>query len=105
MVKLSIKNLGYCLLFSLIFVMLYIIYNIMNKPMREGVVFTPYDNAKLFTKPWSNFCIPPPPSCDKNLLERPASIGSPPIGCHCKGVGNAGNLDTDCQNIDYNHFY
>ena len=31
--------------------------------------------------------------------------GSPKIGCWCKGVGDAGNLDTTCQGIDYNHFY
>jgi len=101
MLKLSKKLYG-CFLFS--FILLGVIY-LIHKPLREGVVFTRYDNSKLFTKPWDKFCMPPPPSCSTNLLEGPASIGSPPIGCNCKGVGDAGNLDTDCHDIDYNHFY
>jgi hypothetical protein len=76
-----------------------------NKSVKEGVVFTPYDNAKLFTEPWNKFCIMPPPSCDKNFMYGQKIDTSRVVGCLCKGVGNAGNLDTKCNDIDYNHFY
>lgn len=76
-----------------------------NKSLKEGIVFTPYDNSKLFTRPWEKFCIPPPPSCNKNLMDGSAADGTPKIGCWCKDVADAGDLDTNCYDIDYSHFY
>lgn len=75
---------------------------------REGVVFTPYDNRTLFTKPWNEFCIPSAPSCQKPFLEKPGMIGVFPIGCGCKGVGQAKSppeISDDCYDIDHNQFY
>ena len=100
----SLRYLSYIFLLGLLLLVFLYLYNTMA-PLREGVVFTRYDKAILFTKPWDDFCVPPPLSCDKNIMERPAAIGSPPIGCHCKGVGNAGKLSVSCEDIDYNHFY
>ena len=105
MTKLS-KNLRNCLLFSLIILgLVYLTKYLLNKPIREGIVFTPYDNKKLFTKPWAEFCVPPPPSCDKNLPQGPAMVGSPQIGCNCKGVGDAGNLDPKCDGTNHLYFF
>jgi hypothetical protein len=102
--KLS-KNMCKYIIYTLFIVALYLFYNYINKPLKEGVVFTNYDKSKLFTEPWGKFCIPESPSCNKNIMEAPATDGTPQIGCWCKGVGNAGELDTTCQGIDYNHFY
>jgi hypothetical protein len=93
------------LCYGIIIVGLYLLYVYFNYPIREGVVFSNYDKSKLFTQPWGKFCIPGPPSCNKNQMEGPATDGTPKIGCWCKGVGDAGELDTTCQGIDYNHFY
>ena len=104
MVKLS-KNLKHCLLFSLLILgIAYLIKCTFNKSIREGIVFTPYDNKMLFTKPWSQFCVPPPPSCNKNLPNA-AVVGSPQIGCNCKGVGDAGNLDPKCDGTNHLYFF
>jgi hypothetical protein len=102
--KLS-KNMCRYTLYALFIVALYLLYNCINKPLIEGVIFTNYDKSKLFTEPWGKFCIPESPSCTKNIMEGPAADGTPQIGCWCKGVGDAGDLDTTCQGIDYNHFY
>jgi hypothetical protein len=95
------------ILYILLIIGAYMLYRCMY-PVREGVIFTNYDKNKLFTKPWGEFCMPGPPSCDRNLMEGPAVDGVPKIGCWCKGVGNAGNLDPPdppCAGIDYNQFY
>ncbi len=101
------KNISVCLLLSLLF-MGFIALNWLTKPMREGVVFTPYDNRTLFTKPWNDFCIPTAPSCQKNFLEKPGMIGVFPVGCWCKGIGQAKSppaISDDCYDIDHDHFY
>ena len=94
------------LLYTLVVIfLLLVIYNYFNKSLQEGIVFTPYDNSKLFTKPWNNFCINPPPSCKKDFEFGPATAGSPPIGCWCDGAGSAPELENKCTDIDYSHFY
>jgi len=106
MVKTS-KKISACLLVSLLLIGI-VVFNWLAKPTREGVVFTPYDNRKLFTKPWNDFCIPTAPSCQKNFLEKPGMIGIFPIGCGCKGVGQAKSppaINDDCYDIDHDHFY
>ena len=50
--KISVAN--YLLCSVVIAVLLYLLYNLFQTPLQEGVVFTPYDNSKLFTKPWTN---------------------------------------------------
>ena len=55
-----------------VFVALLVLLSYYLKPLREGVVFTPYDNEKYFVKPWDQFCVQTPPSCKKeniNYLE------------------------------------
>tara|TARA_Y100000389_G_scaffold192924_1_gene221110 strand:+ start:7007 stop:7312 length:306 start_codon:yes stop_codon:yes gene_type:complete len=76
-----------------------------KKPLQEGIIFTPYDNKKLFTKPWSQFCISPPPSCNKNLPQRAGLLGNPAIGCNCKNFGDAGNLDPNCDGTNHLYFF
>ena len=104
--KISVAN--YLLCSVVIAVLLYLLYNLFQTPLQEGVVFTPYDNSKLFTKPWDKFCIPFPPSCQKNLLQGPAVQGSPHIGCNCTGINEAVSppaIPDSCYNISYDHFY
>ena len=60
-----------------------------EKKIQEGIVFTPFDNRTLFTKPWDGFCIPTAPTCQKPSLETPGMIGVFPIGCHCQDTGMA----------------
>ncbi len=105
MAKLSKKACNCIFLTLIVLLIVCLLKSFLNKPVREGVVFTPYDNRKLFTKPWAEFCVPPPASCDKNPPEGPAMIGSPPIGCHCKGVGDAGSLDPDCDGNEPHYFF
>ena len=87
---------------------LYLLYNLFYPSLQEGIVLTPYDNSKLFTKPWDKFCIPFPPSCQKNLLQGPAEQGSPHIGCNCTAINEAVSppaIPNSCYNINYDHFY
>ena len=101
------KKISVCMLLSLLFIG-GLIFNWFSKSTREGVVFTPYDNRTLFTKPWNDFCIPTAPSCQKDFLEKPGMIGVFPIGCGCKGVGQAKSppaISEDCYDIDHDHFY
>ena len=67
---------------------------------REGVVFTNYDNSKLFTKPWNKFCETFPPSCNFNLPSDSSIIPSP-IGCWCDEHGEAPKLNNNCTDLDY----
>ena len=105
MFKLSKKTRHYLIIAVLVMVVRYIVKYIFTTPIREGVVFTPYDNRKLFTKPWDKFCISPPSSCDQNLVQRNPAIGVSPIGCNCKGVGDAGDLDPKCDGTNHLYFY
>ena len=101
------KKISVCMLLSLL-VIGFILFSWLYNPTREGVVFTPYDNRKLFTKPWNDFCIPTAPSCQKPFLEKPGMIGVFPIGCGCKGIGQAKSppaISDNCYDIDHDHFY
>jgi len=91
----------------LLLVVLYFLYSNFFSS-KEGVIFTPFDNRTLFTKPWNDFCIPTAPSCQPYFLEKPGMIGVFPVGCHCKGVGKAKSppdIDEKCYEIDHDHFY
>ena len=100
--KLS-KNLQHSLLLLIIIIGIGCLTKYMINPLREGIIFTPYDNKTLFTKHWSQFCLQPPPSCNKSS---PASmLGAPPIGCNCEGIGNAGNLDPKCDGTEHLYFF
>lgn len=73
-----------------------------NSSLQEGVTFTNYSNSKLLVKPWDEFCVQDPPSCQNNdnflLTQR-----NPPIGCWCKNqkATLAGN---DCTDMEYDPF-
>ena len=75
---------------------------------KEGITFTPFDNRTFFTRPWDNFCITTPPSCQKPFLQKPGMIGEFPAGCHCKEIGIATSppsIENNCYELDYNYFY
>ena len=104
--KKSYKKVFNCIiLIIVILTFIYIINSYFNKSLKEGVVFTPYDNKKLFTKPWDRFCINPPPSCNKNFFNGSELSGIPMIGCNCEGIGNAGNLDPKCDGNEDLYFF
>lgn len=46
--------------------LLLLLINIFSISIKEGVTFTSYDNSKLITKPWDEFCIQP--TIDKHSL-------------------------------------
>lgn len=73
-------------------------------PLREGVVFTPYDNATWFNKPWDKFCIQTPPSCQRDNEYAKQVNGNPTIGCWCNDEQKAPDLDNDCTDLDFNPF-
>ena len=80
------------------------VYFLLNKqPLREGVIFTPYDNSKLFNKPWDKFCIQPPPSCQKDTMNAQDAHGNPPIGCWCSDQ-EAPLLDNDCTDLEFDPY-
>ena len=86
----------------LIIFLLILIINISGFKIKEGVTFTPYDNSKLITKPWDEFCLQTMPSCENNksflLVDR-----NPPIGCWCRDKKSV--LDNpSCTDINYNYF-
>lgn len=74
--------------------------------IKEGVVFTNYDNYMTFnSKPWDAFCIPNSPSCENNMYA-PKTFGrtqpgAAEPGCHCKKTG-VSTLTRSCTDIDYN---
>lgn len=82
--------------------LLYYLYNLYF-PLREGVVFTPYDNAKWFNKPWDQFCVQMPPSCQNTETSRLAS-GNPHIGCWCNNKKQAPLLDNNCTDLEFDPF-
>ena len=101
------KNFSACLVVCLLLIG-FILFKCFNTSTREGVVFTRYDNRKLFTKPWDNFCLPSAPSCQKPFLEKPGMIGVFPVGCWCKGMGQSKSppaVSEKCHAIDHNYFY
>lgn len=88
--------------YILICFLLIILLNITTFKIKEGVTFTNYDNSKLITRPWDEFCIQTPPSCqnDKSflLVDR-----QPQIGCLCRDKKSV--LDTPkCTDINYDPF-
>jgi len=92
-----------CLYMFGIIIVLYFLVSYLVKPLHEGITFTPYNNSKLFTKPWNSFCMNPPPSCDKNYK---FSYNTDSIGCNCDSIGKAvKELEPDCNTIDYTHFF
>ena len=76
--------------------------NISGYKIKEGVTFTNYDNSKLITKPWDNFCLQNPPSCQEDscfLMNKNFS----PIGCWCNNQKSI--LDNpECSDINYDPF-
>ena len=80
--------------------LVWMLYNYLNKPIREGVVFTPYDNEKWFVRPWDKFCVQTPPSCQNHdnflLVDR-----DPPIGCWCNDKQQAPLLDSKCTDLEF----
>ena len=80
------------------------IYYYINNPIREGVVFTPYDNAKWFNKPWNQFCVQTPPSCQKNNEYANIAKGNPQIGCWCNDKQQAPLLDNNCTDIEFDPY-
>ena len=89
-------------IFIFIFAILLLYY--LNKPLQEGVVFTPYDNANWFNKPWDKFCIQTPPSCQKLSIDHPNIKGNPQIGCWCNNEQKAPQLDHNCTDIEFDPF-
>ena len=94
------------LLLSLIFLLLGIIF-CKSFILREGVIFTNFDKKTFFTKPWDQFCIQTPASCQKDFLEKPGMIGNFPIGCNCESTGMSKtppSIDRSCYN-DNNYYF
>ena len=94
------------LLFFLLLLLIIYIPQFFNSSIKEGVVFTPYNNRTFFTHPWDDFCIPDAPSCQKPFLEKPGMIGIYPIGCNCKGIGKSMSppaIEPNCLPLDYDH--
>ena len=88
--------------YMLVAVLLILLINISGFNIKEGVTFTPYDNSKLLTRPWDEFCVQTPPSCQKDrsflLVDR-----EPPIGCWCRDKKSV--LDNpSCTDIHYDPF-
>ena len=93
---------GLCILF--VVGLVWLLYNYLFSPLREGVVFTRYDNEKLFDKPWDKFCAQTPPSCQKKNMYSLQVNGDPTIGCWCNDEQKAPALDNDCTDLDFNPF-
>lgn len=92
-------NIINCLLLLLLIILLI---NISGYKIKEGVIFTPYDNSKLINGAWNEFCVQTPPACQKNksflLIDR-----IPSIGCWCRDKKSL--LDnTNCTDIHYDPF-
>ena len=79
-------------------------YFFFKMPLREGVVFTPYDNSTWFVKPWDNFCIQTPPSCKKENINYLEVEGNPQIGCWCNDKQKAPVLDNNCTDLEFDPF-
>ena len=83
-----------------------VVHLLVNNSVKEGITFTPYDNAKFFTKPWDAFCVTQPPSCNNNMPLKQGMIGDAPIGCNCDGIGEPIKpLRYNCNSVDFSHFY
>ena len=89
-------------IFSLI-ALLSLVYYYLNSSLREGVVFTRFDNEKWFNKPWDKFCVQTPSSCQKNdnflLVNR-----DPQIGCWCNDKQQAPLLDNKCTDLEFDPY-
>ena len=97
-----------CLILFLIFIFCVFCLSFLNTPIKEGVVFTKYDNFKYFNKPWSKFCIQPNPSCNPSLAapplnNNPMMVGGGPTGCWCSNLGKS-PLDNNCTDLDFDPF-
>lgn len=92
------NNILHYFLMILLLIGLYLVVDYMvSNPVQEGVVFTPYDNRMLFTKPWDQFCVNQPPSCSNNPLIRSiAGGGDQEIGCWCDRMESILTPDEGC---------
>ena len=102
----------YCVVGILLAYLLYEIYmQYFRFNTREGVVFTPYDNRKLFTRPWNQFCLVSPAACNPNPQVAPATgfshmnrPGTTQVGCWCNADGTAPELETPCYDMVFDEF-
>lgn len=88
--------------YLLLVLLVILLINVSGYKIKEGVTFTSYDNSKLITRPWDEFCVQNPPPCQKNrsflLVNR-----EPPIGCWCRDQKSV--LDNKpCTDIHYDPF-
>lgn len=78
-----------------------------NNKKREGL--TDYDKRMLYTRPWNQFCISPPPSWNGvDFMEKPAVLGLEPIGNWCKNFAKAESppeISEECQKATKSYFY
>lgn len=76
---------------------------------KEGFTLTDYDKRMLYTKPWNQFCISPPPMWDEiDFMEKPALLGLEPIGNWCKNFAKASSppeISEECQKANKSYFY
>ena len=90
---------------NILIIILFLLFSLYYfKPvLKEGVIFTPYDNSKVFVRPWEKFCIQTPPSCKKNdnflLIDR-----DPEIGCWCNDKQKAPLLDNNCNEFEFDPY-
>lgn len=86
----------------ILIIFLFVIF-ITFKPLREGVVFTAFDNYNLLNKPWDDFCTQKLPSCETSKDNYLLGNRDPPIGCWCKNQKSV--LDNPgCTDIEYNPY-
>ena len=76
---------------------------------KEGFTLSDYDKRMLYTRPWNQFCISPPPSWNNtNFMEKPATLGLDIIGNWCKDFAEATSppeISQECQNKTKSYFY
>lgn len=76
---------------------------------KEGFTLTEYDKRMLFTKPWNQFCLSPPPSWNGvDFMEKPSVLGIDPVGNWCKNYAKATSppeISEECQEKTKSYFY